>query len=392
MFRNLKYKIIFLFLFFTFANARISKIEVKIIENGKFCGSVNLLLVNGMGYVKTMDVANLFYLKAEWLPDKKCVRLLNNKNDAIELFIKSKKLYIKKRLFTLKKDPIIFEGSSWIPLELIVSRSFQSFVSAKVRWNFAKKILEIKREKIALKKKKRIPQFRTRYEKKYRKVTKIVIDPGHGGKDPGAIGYDGTKEKNIVLDIALRLYKLLARDSRFSPILTRKTDVFLPLATRALIAERANADLFVSIHVNASYNKYTKGFEAYFLSDVASDEEAQKVANFENAVVELEEGTTYKTDVNSILWSMRLNEFMNESSEFCGILNSKIKNIIKTRGIKQAGFYVLKGVKRPAALLEIGFITNKGDLRKLKSAKFRQKIARAIYEAIVSYKQWSEKN
>jgi len=87
-----------------------------------------------------------------------------------------------------------------------------------------------------------------------------------------------------------------------------------------------------------------------------------------------------------------LNEFMNESSEFCGILNSKIKNILKTRGIKQAGFYVLKGVKRPAALLEIGFITNKGDLRKLKSAKFRQKIARAIYEAIVSYKQWSEKN
>jgi len=348
MFRNLKYKIIFLFLFFTFANAKISKIEVKIIENKKFHGSVNLLLVNGMGYVKTMDVANLFYLKAEWLPDKKCVRLLNNKNDAIELFIKSKKLYIKKRLFTLKKDPIIFEGSSWIPLELIVSRSFQSFVSAKVRWNFAKKILEIKREKIALKKKKRIPQFRTRYEKKYRKVTKIVIDPGHGGKDPGAIGYDGTKEKNIVLDIALRLYKLLARDSRL--------------------------------------------FEAYFLSDVASDEEAQKVANFENAVVELEEGTTYKTDVNSILWSMRLNEFMNESSEFCGILNSKIKNILKTRGIKQAGFYVLKGVKRPAALLEIGFITNKGDLRKLKSAKFRQKIARAIYEAIVSYKQWSEKN
>jgi N-acetylmuramoyl-L-alanine amidase len=223
-------------------------------------------------------------------------------------------------------------------------------------------------------------------------VRTIVIDPGHGGKDPGAVASDGTKEKDIVLDIALRLYKLLRRDPGFNAILTRKSDIFLPLSTRALIANRAKADLFVSIHANASFRKKARGFEVYFLSDRASDSEAQRVANTENAVVEMEENAHYKSDINSILWSLKLNEFMNESAEFCGFLKNQMNTIFgKYCRIKQAGFYVLKGARMPAILVETAFITNGKDRKLLKKKRYRQLIAEKIYRAIKEYKNWSEK-
>ena len=412
---NKKIKTAAVFLFFLFyvfpVSASQGLQEIKLISDGGDAGTFTVMIREGMGYVKTADVANIFSLEVQWLPDKKSIRIINRQNDDVRLFMESKKVYVKNRLCTLKKEPLLADGKSWIPLELVLTKSFQGFAGARVLWDFGAKTLSISTEgKMPAK----IPEPEERekkpssgerqsfikemkpHKKTKRNVRTIVIDPGHGGKDPGACSLAGVKEKDITLDIALKLYHLLKNDPAFNAILTRNSDIFLPLATRALIADRAKADLFISIHINASYRSNSRGFEVYFLSDTASDDEAQNVANTENAVVEMEEATTYKTGVNSILWSMKLNEYMNESAECCAFIGKNIGDMFEYKrgsdsGIKQAGFYVLKGARMPAVLVEAGFITNKKDLRILKKNSKRQLIAQKLYEAIGQYKKWSEK-
>ncbi|GAI14419.1 unnamed protein product, partial [marine sediment metagenome] len=160
------------------------------------------------------------------------------------------------------------------------------------------------------------------------------------------------------------------------------------------IANREKADLFISIHCNASLKSRTKGFEIYFLSDKASDEEAQAVANMENAVMALEERTEEKNELSSILWSLAMNEFMNDSSEICSLVSSQVDNHLRTmenRGVKQAGFTVLRGAKMPAILVEVGFISNRSEERKLKSSKFQKKLVESVCAGVKEYKEWVER-
>ena len=383
-------------------------IPVELLENSSPAGSVNIMLKSGMGYILSTDIANIFSLRAEWLKGDKCIKLINSDGKTLRLFMYSRKVYINDRLCSLNKEPLLVDGKSWIPLELVLTKSFQVFSGKRVRWDYGEKILDVAEEGAPRQPRaeaaKPVPSLLSakdfynssraparNFNKIKRSVKTIVIDPGHGGKDPGAVASDGTKEKDIVFDIALRLYKLLKNDSNFNAILTRKADNFLPLGSRTLIANSAHADLFLSIHTNASYKTETRGFEVYFMSDSASDDEAQNVANTENAVVKLED-TAPKTEVNAILWSMALNEFMNESSEYCSFIKNRFgKMFAGDRGTKQAGFYVLKGARMPAALVELGFLTNKRDRKILKKSSNRQLIAEKLYESVKEYKKWSEK-
>ncbi|MFC1546555.1 N-acetylmuramoyl-L-alanine amidase, partial [bacterium] len=220
----------------------------------------------------------------------------------------------------------------------------------------------------------------------------IVIDPGHGGKDPGAIGKDGTREKDINLSVAKKVADILNRKYKKNVILTRKSDKFIPLRKRAEIANKKNADLFVSIHANASANKKARGFEIYFLSERASDAEAERVAQFENAVLKYEEETTH--DVNAILWSMAINEYINQSSEICYFIQKTAAKELnqQDRRVRQAGFVVLKGARMPSILVEMGYITNKKDLKMLKSRKFQQALAISVADGIISFEKYMNKN
>jgi N-acetylmuramoyl-L-alanine amidase len=224
------------------------------------------------------------------------------------------------------------------------------------------------------------------------KIRTIVIDAGHGGKDPGAIGHRGTKEKDIVLDVAKRLASMLEKVPGTKIILTRKGDYFIPLDERTNIANINKADLFISIHANASLSRKLTGFEAYFLSERASDKEAEAVANIENSVINLESDHP-KDNLSVILWSMTLNEFMNESSEVCSIISREVPgNVgIECRGVKQAGFYVLRNAKMPAVLIEIGFLTNLREELQMKNRTFREKIAKSIFNGVMKYKQLVER-
>lgn len=228
-------------------------------------------------------------------------------------------------------------------------------------------------------------------------IDTIVIDPGHGGKDPGAVGH-GQKEKDITLDIAKKLGNLVKRNLGTNVVYTREEDDFIPLWKRTKIANDVEGKLFISIHVNATARSAsTKGYETFFLRPGKADN-AIEVVERENSVIDLEQGEyeyTELTNENYIIASMAQNTFMKESEDFAALiqkhLNKTLKNTTKNRGVKQAGFYVLVGATMPNVLVEVGFISNKQEAKKLSKAYYRRQIAESIYNAIVDFKIKYEK-
>jgi N-acetylmuramoyl-L-alanine amidase len=218
-------------------------------------------------------------------------------------------------------------------------------------------------------------------------VSRIVIDAGHGGHDPGARG-SGINEAELTLDVAQRLQKLLEKQPGFEVVMTRDTDEFIPLQERTAIANREGADLFLSIHANASRSVEAHGIETYFLN-FANNPEAEAVAARENAA----SGQAMHS-LPDIVKAIALNNKINESRDFAATvqksmvkrLNSK-NHSVRDLGVKQAPFVVLIGATMPSVLAEISFVTNKQDGTALKTQAYRQQIAQALFEAIQNYQQ-----
>ena len=222
----------------------------------------------------------------------------------------------------------------------------------------------------------------------------VVLDAGHGGKDPGAVGKYGTKEKDVVLDITKRAGRLLEK-SGIKVVYTRDEDVFVPLLDRTKIANDANGKLFVSIHTNANKNRKVQGFETFLLRPGKS-EDAIEVASRENSVINLEEFTDRYEELTGealIMATMAQSMFMKESEDLASIMQMELDKKLDTpnRGVKQAGFYVLIGASMPNALVEIGFISNPSEEKRLRQSAHKEKIAEAIYQAIKHFKHSREK-
>ena len=222
----------------------------------------------------------------------------------------------------------------------------------------------------------------------------VVLDAGHGGKDPGAIGKYGTQEKDIALDITKRAGRLLEK-SGIKVVYTRDEDVFVPLLERTKMANEANGKLFVSIHANANKNRKVQGFETYLLRPGKS-EDAIEVASRENSVISLEDFTEQYEDLTGealIMATMAQSMFMKESEDLASMIQMELDKRLNTpnRGVKQAGFYVLIGASMPNVLVEVGFLSNPSEEKQLKQANHKQRIAEAIFDAIKYFKQSREK-
>jgi N-acetylmuramoyl-L-alanine amidase len=220
----------------------------------------------------------------------------------------------------------------------------------------------------------------------------IVLDAGHGGHDTGAVGPSGLMEKDIVLDVTRRVARMVESGLRVNVVLSRDSDTFVALRERTNFANKKRADLFVSIHANAHPQAVSEGVETYFLSSEASDNAARQVAAVENGVVQLEAGggSRQKGDVlKSILWDLAQSEFQEESSYMAETVQDSMSKSLRlvNRGVKQAGFYVLGGAAMPAILIEIGFMTNRKEEKKLGTAEHREALARAIYTGLAEYKR-----
>ena len=218
-------------------------------------------------------------------------------------------------------------------------------------------------------------------------VSRIVIDAGHGGHDPGAKA-NGLTESQLTLDVAMRLQKLLEKEPGFEVVMTRATDVFIPLEERTAIANREQADLFLSIHANASRNTRAHGVETYFLN-FATNPEAEAVAARENAG----SGQAMRK-LPDIVRAIALNNKIDESRDFAEMVQRamvqrmSVKNkALRNIGVKQAPFVVLIGAQMPSVLAEMSFVTNKADAAMLKQPAYRQQIAQALFDSIVRYQQ-----
>ena len=218
-------------------------------------------------------------------------------------------------------------------------------------------------------------------------ISRVVIDPGHGGHDPGALG-KGLTEADLVLDVALRLEKRLSNEPGLEVTLTRRTNVYIPLEERTAIANRQNADLFISIHANASRNSAATGVETYYLS-FASSPEAEAVAARENSASERE-----MHHLPDIIKAITLNNKLDESKDLAGMVQEAMatrlrrtnKNL-RSLGVKKAPFVVLIGAAMPSVLAEISFVTNPQELQLLKTSAYKDRIAEALEAAVLKYRR-----
>ena len=224
-------------------------------------------------------------------------------------------------------------------------------------------------------------------------IDTIVLDAGHGGKDPGSIGVTGLKEKDVALDIVKRIGKLIKKKLRVNVVYTRDEDIYVSLEERGKIANRNEGKLFISIHLNSfPKNRNVKGFEVYILRP-GKTASAIEVAERENSVLRFDDKTSaerfeqHATEM-LILASLTQAAFMSESEDLSGMLEKELKKKISSpsRGVKQAGFFVLVGASMPHAYIEAGFISNRKEEENFKSSKYKQKFAEAVYEGVRKFK------
>ena len=223
----------------------------------------------------------------------------------------------------------------------------------------------------------------------------VFIDPGHGGKDPGAIGQSGSLEKNITLKASIFLAKALRKKKKINPILSRNKDVYLSLRKRILLAKQSKADIFVSIHADSSKNKKAKGISVFSLSDKASDKEALLLAKRENEVDIMFNNNEKIKD--PLIYGTLIKMFQREAMNDSAFLAKKIlSNLEKTklavnRGHRFAGFTVLKSYDIPSVLIEIGFLSNKQEEQKLINSKYLNEFCKSLAIAIENYFTNNEK-
>jgi N-acetylmuramoyl-L-alanine amidase len=215
---------------------------------------------------------------------------------------------------------------------------------------------------------------------------RIVIDAGHGGHDPGTIGKGGLQEKDLVLDVSLRVQRLLRDELGAEVVMTRSTDVFVPLEERTAVANSRGADLFLSIHANSSRNPRARGIETYFLN-FAADPHAESVAARENAI----SAATLK-DLQNLVKAITLNSKIDESRDFAAsVQEAMVENMksrdpdVRDRGVHTAPFYVLIGANMPSVLAEIAFVSHPEEERLLKNGEHRERIAWGLFEGVRAY-------
>ena len=367
-------------LFFLSSTFGFNTQDVKIIQNETI-----------LGYVKTIENNELISLNSlsSVLGFKNFV---NEKTEKIVVNIDGKKIkatngitfvLLDDKTYQLSKKVIIQNGNYFISttslFDLINSINPASQFNLKgSEIIISRKNLNQKAEKVDLANEKRKWKFST-----------IIIDPGHGGKDPGAVGYRGTLEKDVALDVAKRLEKKISRNMSVKTVLTRDEDIFLKLDERKQIANDNNGSLFISIHANAAQDRRASGFET-FLIGPNKNEAAVRVATRENAVLELEGFSGKKlTNEDLIQATIAQSAFASKSEQFAALVQEEIGKRVtsRNRGVKQAGFYVLWGASMPNVLVELGFISNLSEEKKLRSSQYRETLATAIFRAVEKYEK-----
>ena len=345
-----------------------------------------------LGEIKTIQ-NNQFFSVNDLAKISKSKKFINDQTEKIIFYVDNKKIkvtsditfiLIEDTLYQLSSKVIKDKNEYYLPVDSFFN--IINSLSKDLSVTMGSQSISFSTKKTTLSPSKKID---LRTEKQKWEFKTIVIDAGHGGKDPGAVGYRGTKEKDIALDVAKRLEKKLSKNLNVKIVMTRDEDIFLRLSERTRIANENNGSLFISIHTNAAEDRRASGFET-FLIGPNKNEAAVRVAARENAVLELEGISGQKlTNEDLIKATIAQSAFASKSEQFASMVQGEIKKRVqsKDRGVKQAGFYVLMGASMPNVLVELGFISNPSEEKKLRSPQYRDQLATAIYRAVEQYQK-----
>jgi N-acetylmuramoyl-L-alanine amidase len=293
-------------------------------------------------------------------------------------------IYDQQLIILMDSSYLLFRGEQYNFTQSVVQKNGKYYLPTKFLSKILPKLLP---EKISFKEGKLLAE-----KPMDNSIKTIVIDPGHGGKDPGAIGYTKKNfEKDVALVVAKKLQKKIKDNLDVTVLLSRDKDEFVSLQQRTQFANQNNADLFISIHCNAHRNSKVNGIEVFYLSTAKTDE-ARAVEALENQVVYDyeggEEAVKKYDDLAFILADMAQSEQLEESYHLGAKLQTEMitKTESHSRGVKQANFYVLRGAYMPAVLVEMGFISNKAEEKKLTNSSYQNKIVDAIFEGVKDFK------
>jgi len=378
-FFKIKLKFLLIYLFVSISLAATND-TIKLVKNSK--------LLNKIDTIEN----NKFFSINDFLSSTGSEPYINEKTEKIVFYLDNKKIKITNGITFLLIDDNIYQLSSkvvrqnneyFVHIDSFINIVNSSLQNLSIISNSSEMIISstTKTKNVAIK--------NIDIEKNKWKFSTIIIDPGHGGKDPGAVGYRGTLEKDIALDVAKRLEKKISKNMKVKTVLTRDEDIFLKLGERTRIANENNGSLFISIHANAATDRRASGFET-FLIGPNKNEAAVRVAARENSVLELEGVAGKKlTNEDLIQATIAQSAFASKSEKFAALVQEEIGKRVqgKNRGVKQAGFYVLMGASMPNVLVELGFISNLAEEKKLRSSQYREVLATAIFRALEKYEK-----
>lgn len=364
--------------FSVFAKDNISVSNVKIINGDKIINAKINTFSRGFddyfhlkGICSYLDIKFLYYPK-----EKKAFLSKGNKHVNIYLEkdskLPDKPLFLQKKIF-VSRDSLIYILKTVLNTEVVYNKRDKSVVIKKSPYN--SEIANLKSIN------KEVEKF---IEDSKFQIKKIIIDPGHGGKDPGAVGKNGLCEKDCTLNIALELSKLIREKLNLNTVLTREKDIYVSLPERCNIANREKGDIFISIHMNANVCREMNGTEVYIYGSDATDKISRGVAMRENI------GVNLKKSVYSVLSDMGRKSNENLSILLAGCIEDSLVESLGIVGrnnkkIMRAPFYVLANTKMPAVLVEVAFITNLEEEKKLRDVKFRKDVASAIFLGIDNF-------
>lgn len=317
--------------------------------------------IRGTEYLPLTLICDAYGIDWKWDSSSMTVELAKN-SAKMRMRVDDYRVYTNNSVSVQEKPVIIYKGAVCIPIELLRTVFNGVFLERPALG------LSVDRPAVS-----------------HYKIRKVVLDAGHGGYDPGAIGRNGIKEKYIALDITKKVAAAL-EDAGVTVILTRSDDSFIPLWRRVEITNRSGADLFVSIHANASVTHRLKGFEVYYLSEEI-DDNARAYSVAKERALKFDGNSVYRytSALNEILWDLELTENRRNGIQ---LGNQVLDNInVSKRDIKSARFFVLKGAHMPAVLVEVGYISNADECSRLGSKEYRSDIAERIAGGILKYRK-----
>ena len=324
------------------------------------------IIVDDQEFIPLLFVCEAFDVSYTWDPLANKIKLYKQ-GRLLTLLLNELMVDVNGSITKLQAPPHMYKGTVMVPISILQLPWWQDTIKSQP-------VTPVKGSNVFI-------------------IDKIIIDPGHGGKDCGAISRDGFMEKHLVLDVSRQIKERLKRKG-ITVLLTRDRDYFVSLTDRAKMVNTSDADLFISIHANAHHDVRANGFEVFYLSNNV-DDATRAIEIMENSVIRFEDCNHFPHKMNGdpTLWDIVLTENRRESCELARCVNEGVKDqkLLSNRGVKSARFYVLKWVNKPSILIELGFITNYKEQRNLKRSSYKEQLVDAIVEGILNYKKQYEK-